>query len=231
MQIPSPRERLQGVRDLPLFAGLPEGLLVLLNGMAVSVSIPAGTEVFREGDENDQVYVVQKGLVKVIKVSETGKEQILQVARPGDVFPLGYVFHPGPLAVSARAVEPSLAVRFGQAELLRLLQADPDFCLRFVRLLSRRLREAQVQLRDMALRGVHGRLAALLLKLAQQTGEPGPEGVSVEMTLTHQDLANLIGSSRETVTRVLAEFRKEGAVDLAGSRLVLLDQARLRDWP
>jgi CRP/FNR family transcriptional regulator, cyclic AMP receptor protein len=175
----------------------------------------------------DVIYFVKTGRVKVSALSEDGKEQILALLEPGDLFGALTPDESTELK-QVEAFDPSVVCHLPRDLFEDVLRQAPEVAVQVVRILARRLEAAEREVRDLAFRDVPGRLASLLLRLSQEYGAPHERGTRLSFHLTHQDLARMIGSTRETVTTILNRFRDDGLIAIEHRIVIILDQERLR---
>ncbi|AFC32332.1 transcription regulator Crp family protein [Paenibacillus mucilaginosus 3016] len=188
-----------------------------------------GSHLFWEGDTADKLYFVKKGAVKLMKSTEDGRSIILQIAQAGDLF--GEFGDPGAMSFGYDAVvlaEATLGV-IALSDLENLMRSSGDFAVEFVKWQSLMQRAAQTKLRDLLLYGKSGALAATLIRLASSCGIRTERGVRISMRLTHTDLAHMIGSTRESVNRLISEYRAEGALDFQKGYITVKDEAFFKD--
>ncbi len=219
------RAKRDEIRAIPVFEDLDERTQDLLAGLARTRKFESGQEIFAEGDTGTGFHVVAAGRVKVYKLSPGGREQILHVWGPGEPFGEVAVFEGGAFPAHASALEPTRTLFFPRAGLVELIRAEPEFALRWLAVLSRRLRRFAVQVEALTLREVPERLAAWLLLLDEEQGGHG----EVTLDLAKNQLANLLGATPETFSRVLARLAKEGLVETRGRALTILDAEALAD--
>lgn len=186
--------------------------------------------IFLEDDPGEGLFIIQQGRVKISKNSADGREQILHILKDGDVFAEVVLFDQGVYPATAEAVEDTRVWLLRNEDMERLLQKQPKLAVKLLRLMSRRLRQSQLLIRDLALHDTCGRLAGLLLRLARREGEKAGGRIILDLDLTRQELASMIGTSRETVARILSRFQKEGVLVLEKQKIVILDEQKLRDW-
>ncbi|MBS3948543.1 MAG: Crp/Fnr family transcriptional regulator [Dethiobacter sp.] len=186
--------------------------------------------IFLEDDPGEGLFIIQQGRVKISKNSADGREQILHILKDGDVFAEVVLFDQGVYPATAEAVEDTRVWLLRNEDMERLLQKQPKLAVKLLRLMSRRLRQSQLLIRDLALHDTCGRLAGLLLRLACREGEKAGGRIILDLDLTRQELASMIGTSRETVARILSRFQKEGVLVLEKQKIVILDEQKLRDW-
>lgn len=184
-----------------------------------------GDLVFHAHDPAASLYLLESGRVRVYRIGENAREISLAVHGPGELF--------GEEAIEsnkstryesyAEALEPSRAQAVGARALAELLRAHPTLGVALSAQLARQLRAVQTRLGEMVFLEVSQRLAAALLKLARESGEPDPLGTRLRGTVSHQDLAHLVGSTRETVTKILGDFKGQGLLALGYRKIVLTD--------
>jgi CRP-like cAMP-binding protein len=198
------------------FAELATDDLEALGGAMFQRSFPAGQIVLLEGAASSVLYVVQAGRLKLFKTSQRGREQVLRLLRPGDVFNEVAVFDEGPNPASAQAIEDCTLYLLRRRDLLRFVAERPGIALAITRTFARRLREALALVEDLAFRDVTSRLARILLD-----GQDGGPRVTQEL------LAAMAGSRREVVGRALKALSLEGAVRLERGKIHIRDRAAL----
>lgn len=189
----------------------------------------SGAVIFYEGDRGEAVWWVRRGRVKVFRTAPDGREQIMQIWGPGSPFGLVVLLDNGPYPASAQAVDDSTVLMLPVAAVAALEQQIPGLRGLLTGEAGRRLRRVQERAHNLSVRGVAGNIARLLLDMIG-SGERVAEGVLVAKGLTHQDLGNMVGASRETVTRVLGDFRRDGAVAATRSGIVITDEEKLQAW-
>jgi CRP/FNR family transcriptional regulator len=182
--------------------------------------------VYSPGDRADRVYFVSSGRVKIVRSNAAGAEVIVGIRTPGDIFgELTWLVGTAatPRSTSAIAFEPSLVSCVAVDDFTALLRADPPIARTFARGISRRLAAAEQELTELAGKSVPGRLVDVLGRLASSHGVPEPDGaLRIGMNLTHKDLADLIGTSRETLTKELAVLVDVGLLRVAHKTVTLV---------
>jgi CRP/FNR family transcriptional regulator, cyclic AMP receptor protein len=197
-------------------------LTVLKNGANSKRRVARGGFVYRYGDAADPLYLVESGLVKLALCSASGRDLTLGLYGPGEVFGEEAVFESSERMSSAIAVEASVLVAIPRQFVHQLLERDSDVSAFLMRLLATRVRDSVSQIEKLAWSPVPARLAEALLRLASRAGVSDAVGTRVDLTITHQELANLIGSTRETTTATLNEFRRRGLIEFVRRQIVLL---------
>jgi CRP/FNR family transcriptional regulator, cyclic AMP receptor protein len=216
------------VRQAPLFAALDdEAAEALLNSM-VRVQLTRTEVLFHEGDPGDRLYVITEGKVKLGRTSGDGRENLLAILGPGEMFGELSLFDPGPRNATATAVSDAVVVGLGSDDLGTWLAGRPDVARQLLRALARRLRRTNEALADLVFSDVPGRVAKALLDLSERFGRPTEDGLRVAHDLTQEELAQLVGASRETVNKALADFASRNWLRLEARAVVLTDIDRLR---
>ncbi|GAB6040484.1 Crp/Fnr family transcriptional regulator [Endothiovibrio diazotrophicus] len=206
-----------------LTAAEQRGLMVLGRPRAFN----KGEQIFRAGDGCTNLYLLMHGKVKIYKLSPTGRELTLWYCFPGEVFGLAEMTGAGRRQVSAQACADTRLIALGHSAFKTFLAANPSVSLRFIEILSRRMRLLSEVLADMVADTVSQRLCKLLLRLAETYGRPEAVGVSLEIVLTHQELADMVGASRQSVSGHMSRLRRLGLLSVRRRRLWLHDPARL----
>ncbi len=187
---------------------------------------PPGATIFAKGDPGDSVFFVKEGLVRLVSVSEKGAETILHLFKPGDVFG-ELILSEERRAFSAVAATDVLVGVVSRRNFEELLSSLPSVARNFIRLLSRRLTRVEREFAGFGHTWSYHRLAMVLLELAREHGEKTPRGTKITVRLTHDDLAKLIGTTRETVTTQMNKLSRKGMVRRE-ARLIVIDGPRLR---
>jgi CRP/FNR family transcriptional regulator len=206
------------------FCGLPPVALQNLEALKISNLYPRGSALFIEGETAQGVYILCQGKVKLSTCSRDGKVIILQIAEAGEVLGLSAVVSGAAYEVTAEVIEPCQISFIRKADFLRLLQQNTDACLNAVRQLSQNYQTAHGQICSLGLStSVADKLAKLFLGwCGAATGS-----IHLKIHYTHEEIAEMIGTSRETVSRLLKNFRERQLVTLKGSDLVIHDRRRL----
>jgi CRP/FNR family transcriptional regulator len=213
------------VSSIPLFDGLPQDQLEQVAQIAIAKRFKKGQTIFSEGDEGKGFYVVVEGLVKVFKLSVEGKEKILHIFGPREPFGEVPVFAGQDFPAHAEAISESHLFFFPRAAFTGLIKENPSLALNMLAVLSRRLRQFTVQVEHLSLREVPGRLAAYVLYLSDEKG--GQESVS--LNISKGQLASLLGTIPETLSRIFARMTKQGLIQVDGRRIELMDRVALEE--
>jgi len=206
-----------------LFAGLPENQMESLIRLAVVKQFSKGETIFSEGDEGIGFYIAETGSIKVAKISFEGKEQILHIFGTGEPFGEVPVFTGKPYPANAMAIKKSQVIFFPAKEFTALLLSDPSIALNMLAILSIRLKQFTVQVENLSLKEVPGRLAGHLVWLVNEQGG----GAVVSLEISKGQLASLLGTIPETLSRILGKMSGEGLIEVDGKKITILDYDEL----
>ncbi|MCW2747832.1 MAG: Crp/Fnr family transcriptional regulator [Nocardioidaceae bacterium] len=215
------------LRQAPLFSGLDDEAAASLDATMPATNIRRGDVLFNEGDDGDQLYVVLEGKVKLGRTSPDGRENLLAILGPGQMFGELSLFDPGPRSATATAVTDVSLKSLGHDALMPVLREHPDVARALLHQLASRLRRTNEVVGDLVFSDVPGRVAKALLDLADRFGRKADDGIHVNHDLTQEELAQLVGASRETVNKALADFATRGWLRLEPRSVVILDLERL----
>lgn len=208
------------LRTLPIFQGVAPERLEAIARSAIMRRVSRGTTVVLAGDATDYVYFVLNGSLKVLVSDEDGREVILTILTQGDIFGEMGVVDAEPRSATVTAVSPSDLVVIAQADFRRILQENFDVSLRIMSNLAHRLREADRKIESLALMDVYGRVARLLLDMAEKEGDQ----LAVRKKISKQDIAKMIGASREMVSRVMKDLQNRGLIQETATGVLLFEQ-------
>ena len=211
-----------------LFQGLSDEAVEPVASRLEMLTLPRGRVVFNEGEPGDSLYIVVSGKIKLSRRSPDGRENVLAVMGPSDQFGELSVFDPGPRTATATAVTDVKLARMPQSVLRPWIEAHPEIGEQLLRVLARRLRRTNDALADLIFTDVPGRVAKNLLQMAGRFGTRDGGVLRVTHDLTQEELAQLVGASRETVNKALADFASRGWLRLEPRSVVILDLERLQ---
>ena len=216
------------LRQAPLFSALDDEAMTALRTSMAETRLRRGEVLFSEGDTGDKLYVVLDGKVKLGRTSSDGRENLLAIMGPGQMFGELSLFDPGPRSATVTAVTDATFASLSHEDLLRWLEGRPVVARGLLSQLAGRLRKANDVVADLVFSDVPGRVAKALLDLADRFGRSADDGVHVHHDLTQEELAQLVGASRETVNKALADFASRGWLRLEARSVRLLEVERLR---
>jgi len=209
---------------IPSFSGLSEKQIEELQEIVVNRHFNKGQLLFSEGDNGDGFYVVISGLVKIFKVSTEGKEHIMRVVGPGEPFGQVAVYGGRSFPESAQTMVKSRLLFFPRTAFVEIITKNPSLALNMLAVLSMRLREFTVHVENLALKEVPGRLAAYLIYLSDEQGEND----SVTLGISKGQLASLLSTTPETLSRILAQMAAKNLIDVMRRDITILDLEGLK---
>ena len=213
---------LEVLRKVPLFATMREGDILAFAELVRERSFPKGSVIVFEDDPGDALYLVAKGQVKVVLIGEDGREVILSVLGEGNFFGEMSLIDEKPRSATVIAMVDSAVLVLRREDFQARLRTSPEIAIALLRELSRRLRRADEKIGSLVLLDVSGRLADLILRLAEEEG-----GDRITKKLTHNVLAQMIGSSRETVSRTMRDFTERELVQVTRKEITILNRPLL----
>ncbi len=216
------------LRQAPLFSGLDDDAAGALEASMSPLSLKRGEVLFNEGDDGNQLYVVTEGKIKLGRTSPDGRENLLAILGPGQMFGELSFFDPGPRSATATSVTDVTVQSLSHEALTPVLSSHAEVALALLNQLAGRLRRTNEVVGDLVFSDVPGRVAKALLDLASRFGCKAEDGVHVNHDLTQEELAQLVGASRETVNKALADFASRGWLRLEPRSVVILDLERLQ---
>jgi len=218
------------LKRVPVFSGLNEIDLEKISGISIYKKYSKGTVLFMEGDPGEAFYFVQSGKVKIYKTALDGREHIFTIINEGGVFAEVTLFNSTSYPASAEVIEDSEIGMIKNSDLENLIKQNADIALQIIKIFSKKLFQSQQKVKELALGDTYGRTALTILKLAREQGIETAEGVQLKLDLSRQDLANMIGTARETVSRALSQFKKDGLIDIKGKKMIIKDIEQLEEW-
>jgi CRP-like cAMP-binding protein len=210
-----------------IFHGVDPSAVTALTEQLQPVDFPRGHTVFSQGEPGDRLYIVIAGKVKIGHRARDGRENLLAIMGPSDMFGELSIFDPGPRTSSATTITEVRAVPMNRDALEAWIQGRPEISAQLLRVLARRLRRTNTNLADLIYTDVPGRVAKQLLQLAQRFGTKEGGALRVTHDLTQEEIAQLVGASRETVNKALAGFTQRGWIHCDGKSVLISDADRL----
>jgi CRP/FNR family transcriptional regulator len=216
------------LRSDGLFCDLSPEVLNAFESLKYATILPKGAMLFIEGQSPRGIFLLCTGRAKLSTCSSDGKSLITQIAEPGQVLGLSAVISGRPYEVTAETLQPCQVNFIKREDFLRFLSEHGEACLRVAQHLSNNYHAAYEQVRSLGLsHSASEKLARLLLEWSDKAGVATDRGISMKLTLTHEEIAQLIGISRETVTRLLAEFKNEELIHIKGATLIIRNKPAL----
>lgn len=221
--VAQPAEKLKYLTELTVFQDLSPREMQELNRITTMSTVPRGRVFYRPEEPGEVLFILKEGRVQLYRISPEGKKLVITTLGPhtlfGEMALLGTKMH----NTFAEAIDDCLICVMSRTDLERLILNKPQVALRILEVTGKRLREAEERLENMAFKGIPARLASLLLRLSEEQGTDEIAG------LTHQDLAESVGTYRETATQVLNDLKSQGLIEIGRKRIKLLEPARLTE--
>ncbi|GAW90962.1 Crp/Fnr family transcriptional regulator [Calderihabitans maritimus] len=211
------------MKDLEIFEPLSEEEKEQVTKLARAVSFRKGEIIFAEGDPADTIYLIRAGKVLLYKISEEGKEISLDILQQDDIFGENTIFDNVQHTMHAKALEDTFVCTCSRNDFLHLIK-NPMTAFKIIKALGEKLNNYTEQMASMAFRDVKGRVLDTLVRLAREYGKDTPKGIKIDISLNHQDLANLVNASRVMVTNTLNVLKQEGKIAVYQRRFYLLNQ-------
>ncbi|KWX20154.1 MULTISPECIES: Crp/Fnr family transcriptional regulator [Mycolicibacterium] len=210
-----------------IFQGVSPSAVAALAQQLEPVSFPRGKVIFVEGEPGDTLYIITSGKVKIGRKTVDGRESLLTLMGPSDMFGELAIFDPGPRTSTVTALTDVHAVTMSRSVLRSWIADRPEIAEQLLRVLARRLRRTNDNLSDLIFTDVPGRVAKQLLYLAQRFGSREGSSLRVDHELTQEEIAQLVGSSRETVNKALSDFAQRGWIRVQGKSILIDNTERL----
>lgn len=211
-----------------LFAGLDAEALEALSQQVVHRRYRKGNVIFVQGEQGERCFAIVSGAVKISAYHSDGREAVIAVLGPGDVFGELSLFDQAARSADASAIENTELLSFDARAITEAISTNPEIAMTLLRVLGRRLRHTNEALQDIAFFDVPGRVARRIADLAEAHGEPTDGGVLIDIPLSQESLAQMVGATRESVNKALAALKRRGLVTREGRRYIVSDVSTLR---
>lgn len=225
-------ERKTFLSRIPIFAGLPEEVQAQISSLVMTKDVTIGEILFRDTENAEAVFFINQGKVKLTKSSATGKEILLDIRTKGDIFAEVALFSPKGMTYPANAIimENGTISYIRSDQLECYLINHPEMTVSLFRMMSERLQVAQTTLRDVALYGKLSALSSTLLRLSRDFGQEQDGQILIPLKLTHEEIGNFFGASRESVSRMMKELTKQGVISKIQGKLIIHDPKQLEEY-
>ncbi|MBC9784554.1 Crp/Fnr family transcriptional regulator [Heliobacterium chlorum] len=218
------------LKSVGVFTVLNEEILQSLAPLISERTLKKRQPLLQEGEPIEDVYFLHQGKVRLAKMNSDGQEKVVAIVNPGEIFGEIAAFDDGPSPYTAETMEEVTVSRMGLDDFRALVKAHPSLAMACLQVEARRLRQAYRHMKNLALLDTYGRVSARLYKLTKDYGVPEKEGTRIDFNLTRQELAQLVGTSRETVSRILAEFERLGIVEVDRHTITVKNLEELKQW-
>jgi len=219
------------LRKVSLFSDLDDELLDLLMEVIEVRTFPKNKIIFFEGDTGSALYFIKSGKVKISKLSETGREIIVHFLGPGDIFAEVTLFQKNATyPATAEVIEDAVIGMIRNKNLESLVLENPQMAMELIRALTNKIMTIQERIRHLGANDAVERTVQVLLALANGHGNKTPKGIELCVNITRQDLAAFVGTTRETISRILSKLNQAGVIDISGKSIVITDLEGLKSW-
>jgi CRP/FNR family cyclic AMP-dependent transcriptional regulator len=222
------KEIVEFLKRVPLFSELNEDERTRLAEIATERRYARKQLVFMEGEPREAVYFICSGSIKIFKVDEDGDEQVINLLKEGEMFPHIGFFDDGPYPASAEVIQEATLLNIRLDDFERIILESPQIAMKLMRIMGRKMMALQQRLQEMISDDVYERVVHNLLRLAEESGKQKEGTLVIEMPITHQDFANMVGASRESINRIFNRLKKENLLKSDRQSIAILDIERLR---
>ena len=226
-QASSSSNKLWYLKHIRLFDGISSSDMQEMEKITHMEEVKKRQPLYLPGDPSSSVYLLKKGRVKIANTAPSGKEVTFEILEPGEVFGELEVLEDAPRSTSAEALDDTLICVIPRKDFDQYLAMHPNVTVKLTKLIGLRLRKIQSRVEDLVFRDVPARLAHLLVELGKTDGVTDKQGIRLKAKLTHQEMANLIGCSRETVSATMGHFRDQGLIHVDGRTITIVNEKRL----
>lgn len=216
------------LQRINLFKTLSSEDIEIFGKLSYMINVKKRELIYLPGEVANTVYILKNGFVKISKLLQNGKEIILAILSTGEIFGEMVLTNEQVRDTQAEAMEETLLCVIKKDDFLNILQKNPKFSFTITKLISFRLKQIETKLENLLFKDVPTRLAGILIQLSKEYGIITSNGTKFKVHFTHQDLANLIGSTRETVSFFLSEWKQDGIINMEGQRMLLLNLEKLQ---
>jgi len=223
------KSKLWYLKQVKLFSDLSDVEMDEMNKMTRMEAFKKKQPIYLPGDPGDYVYLLKSGRVKISKIGDDGKELTLAVLEPGEIFGEVEVLEETTRDSVAEVIDDADICLIKREDFERFLKSQPQCSFKLTKLIGFRLKQIENRIEDIVFRDAPARLAHLLINLSDSFGKDVPEGRALKTKVTHQELANLIGTTRETVSLTLGQFRQTGLIAMEKRQIIILDQKGLTE--
>lgn len=223
-------DKLWYLKHCDLFSGLRNETIEKIGSIARERNIPGKQIIYSAQDKEEVMFILKKGRVRIFKLSADGRMITMAILKDGDTFGAMSIIKGGISGAFAETLEDSYICAIRQEDFSAVVKEMPEIALKLIEKINQKLKEAESRIEDLVFRDVPGRIASILLKLAEQFGKVSASGTEINFRITHQELADMVGATRETVTVILSDFKNDGIVQVNEKHMLTIDDKALREW-
>ncbi len=218
------------IKRLSFFSQIDDDDAEKIGNLIIERKYKKNKIVFLEGEPAEAVFFVKKGKVKISKNTSDGKEHIIHIMTDGDVFAEACLFGISPYPANAEAIEDSEVYMIKNSDLEKMLESSPKTAIQIIKVMSKRLNLVSSQVENLALRDAFGKTASLIIQLIKDEGKAAEDGVVLKINISRQDMGNMVGLTRETLTRALTRLKNDRAIEIDRDEIKVIDLEKLKSW-
>lgn len=218
------------VKKISFFSTIDDETADKIGNLIIEKKYKKNKVIFNEGETAEAVFFVKKGKVKISKNTSDGKEHIIHFMIDGDIFAEACLFSVAPYPANAEAFEDTELYMIKNKDLEKMLEESPKTAIDIIKIMAQRLNYVAKQVENLALRDAYGKTAALIIQLLKNQGVVSKSGVVLKAKLSRQEMGNMVGLTRETLTRALTKLKSDGAIDIDREEIIIIDIERLKSW-
>lgn len=218
------------IKNLSFFSQLSSEDLEKIANISTERNYKKNMIIFLEGEPGEAFYFIKSGKVKIFRTYEDGKEHIIHIFNEGNAFGEATLFSSVPYPASAMAYEDAVIGMIKNSDLEYLIKQNSDIALKIIKVLTQKLIFSQEKIKNLAFNDVYSRTATLLLKLSKEYGMTADSVQVIDIQLSRQELAEMVGTTRETISRIISKFKKEKSITEIDDKIVIIDEAKLNRW-
>lgn len=218
------------VKKLSFFSEIDDDDAEKIANLIIERKYKKNKIIFMEGEPAEAVFFVKNGKIKISKNTLDGKEHIIHIMTGGEVFAEACLFGISPYPANAEATEDSEVYLIKNSDLGKLLESSPKTAIQIIKVMSKRLNLVSSQIENLALRDAYGKTASLIIQLLKDEDKVARDGVVLKINLSRQDMGNMVGLTRETLTRALTRLKNDRAIEINRDEIKVLDLEKLKSW-
>lgn len=218
------------LKKIPIFSELSPEELQKITGIATKRYYKKRMYVFMEGDVREAVFFIQSGVVKAYKIDEEGNEQVISLLHPGDMFPHVGFFDHSPYPATVEVVQDANVIVIRIDDFEEVLMKSPSIAIKVMKIMGQKLIALQERVQDFISKDVQHRIIHSLVRIASEHGEDRENGIYIDIPITNQDFANMVGTSRESINRILNQFKKKKLISADRQGILIHDLEELQNW-
>lgn len=218
------------IKNIPLFKDLPDNRINLIQKVSKIQKIKKGDYVFHQNDPGSTLFIVLKGMVKIQYKANDGRVKTLALLHEGEFFGEMAIITDSSRSADAEALTDTEVLIIEKEGFMELLKKDSSFCIEILRVVCKRLEAADRQIENLTFKNLPGRVAGEIFELAKKYGKKQDGGILIDMRITHQQLAEMVGTNRESISKIISQFKAEKSLEMRGHLFFIVDPEKLAAW-